>query len=134
MTLVEKRTHQASQGQHLQVQWVSEASTGRSCSAARDFDASETLEPTDAKKCIEVISQSHYVLRIYWLCNFSARQTLPNDFPQRVLIAVVISKFHPVRMLFQHSEACSLLHYVAGKNYSNQRAALSHGQSYAIRP
>ena len=45
------------------------ASTGRSCSAARDFDASETLEPTD------VIS-----LR---------GKTFSDEIPQSVHIAVI---------------------------------------------
>ena len=51
------------------------------------------IETNGCEKCIEIISQSLYVLRIYWLCNLSTRQTLHNDFPRRVLIAVVISNF-----------------------------------------
>ena len=69
------------------------ASTGRSCSAARRLRCFWGIGTNRCEECIEIISQSLYVLRIYWLCDFSTRQTPPNDFPQRVVTAVVISNF-----------------------------------------
>ena len=69
------------------------------------------IETNGCEKCIEIISQSLYVLRIYWLCNLSTRQTLHNDFPRRVLIAVVISNF-----LVADSEWWFLVNFVQHKS------------------